>query len=142
MAATEGNTLAYAAKDTSGVLSPFRFDRREVGADDVAFKIQFCGICHSDLHFIKGDWGNSVYPMVPGHELVGVVTEVGANVTKFKQGQRVGVGCLVGSCRDCRACHKGQEQYCPKMVMTYNAVDSDGTRTQGGYSSSMVAHQE
>eukprot|EP00897_Mesotaenium_endlicherianum_P001982 jgi/Mesen1/1811/ME000140S00755 len=130
MAALEGNTLAYAARDSSGVLSPFKFDRREVGPDDVAFKIQFCGICHSDLHQIKGEWGNSTFPMV------------GANVSKFKEGQRVGVGCLVRSCHDCEACAKNVEQYCPKLVWTYNSEDYDGTRTQGGYSTNMVVNQD
>eukprot|EP00897_Mesotaenium_endlicherianum_P010713 jgi/Mesen1/9670/ME000674S09282 len=142
MAASAGKTLGYVARDSSGVLTPFRFDRREVGPDDVALKIQFCGICHSDLHQIKNHWGNSTYPMVPGHEIVGVVTRVGANVSKFKEGQRVGVGCMVRSCKACKACSKGQEQYCPGVVFTYNSQDVDGTPTHGGYSSNMVAHQD
>ncbi|MCO5611649.1 hypothetical protein L7F22_065903 [Adiantum nelumboides] len=132
----------YAAQDSSGHLAPFVFTRRATGPQDVTFKISYCGICHSDLHQIRDEWGGSIYPMVPGHELVGVVTEVGAEVTKFKVGDRVGVGCMVSSCAECDACEKKVEQYCPRAVWTYNSRDAQGKPTYGGYSSLMVADEK
>ncbi|XP_019185345.1 PREDICTED: 8-hydroxygeraniol dehydrogenase-like isoform X3 [Ipomoea nil] len=130
--------LGFAARDTSGLLSPFKFSRRETGEKDVQFKVLYCGICHSDLHQMKNEWGNTVYPLVPGHEIVGVVTEIGSKVEKFKVGDKVGVGCLVGSCRKCESCENDLENYCPQLVLTYNAA---GTITYGGYSDIMVADE-
>jgi alcohol dehydrogenase (NADP+) len=117
--------------------------RRETGAHDVAFDIHFSGICHSDIHTVRGEWGRAKYPIVPGHEIAGVVTAAGAEVTKFKVGDRVGVGCFVDSCRECDNCRAGIEQYCTEtgMVGTYNAVDRDGERTQGGYSGAIVVDE-
>jgi cinnamyl-alcohol dehydrogenase len=131
----------YAARDTSGVLSPLTFSRRATGENDVRFKILYCGICHSDLHFVKNEWGITNYPVSPGHEVVGVVTEVGSKVEKFKIGDKVGVGCLVGSCRSCQACATDYEQYCPKQIATYGGRDVDGTQTYGGYSDHMVTNE-
>lgn len=134
--------FGYACHDSSGVLSPFKFQRREVKVHDVAFDIKFCGICHSDVHQMKNEWGNSAYPMVPGHELAGVVTAVGSEVTKFKVGQHVGVGCMVGSCHGCDACGKGLEQFCPKVCFTYNSKDPEGNTTYGGYSTHVVVDEK
>nr|GMC59681.1 8-hydroxygeraniol dehydrogenase-like [Ipomoea batatas] len=130
--------FGWAARDTSGALSPFKFSRRETGEKDVQFKVLYCGVCHSDLHQIKNEWGNATYPLVPGHEIVGVVTEVGSKVEKFKVGDKVGVGCLVGSCRKCDNCTGDLENYCPGAVPTYNA---NGIVTFGGYSDIMVADE-
>ena len=107
----------------------------------MVIKILYCGICHSDLHSIKNEWKNAKYPMVPGHEIAGEVTEVGKNVTKFKAGDRVGVGVMVNSCQSCESCNKGFENHCPGIIPTYNTVDLDGTITYGGYSSMLVAHK-
>lgn len=134
--------LGYAARDTSGHLSPFKFTRKPRGPEDVTFKVLFCGVCHSDLHQIHNDWKNSKFPMVPGHEIIGTVTEVGTAVTKFKVGDTVGVGCLVLSCMECESCEKGLEQYCEKYVWTYNSEYPEGTATQGGYSNIMMADQK
>ncbi|KAL1801962.1 hypothetical protein ACET3Z_030609 [Daucus carota] len=133
--------LGWAASDTSGVLSPFKFSRRATGDNDVRFKVLYCGICHSDLHMIKNEWGFTQYPVVPGHEIVGVVTEVGSKVEKVKVGDHVGVGCLVGSCGSCDSCCDDLENHCAKQVLTYSALYFDGTITQGGYSESMVADE-
>ncbi|KAK6154145.1 hypothetical protein DH2020_013784 [Rehmannia glutinosa] len=133
--------FGWAAKDSSGVLSPFNFSRRATGDEDVQFKVLYCGICHTDLHNVKNEWGFSQYPVVPGHEIVGVVTEVGKKVHKFKVGDKVGVGCLVGSCRSCGSCEKDLENYCPKLMMTYGSVYYDGTTTYGGYSDIMVSNE-
>ncbi|KAL1326854.1 hypothetical protein HN51_036978 [Arachis hypogaea] len=134
------NAFGWAATDTSGQLSPFHFSRRENEADDVTLKILFCGVCHSDLHTIKNDWGFTTYPVVPGHEIAGIVTKVGSNVTKFKEGDRVGVGVIVDSCKECECCQQDLENYCPRTVYTYNSPYK-GTRTQGGYSDFVVVHQ-
>ncbi|XP_050381750.1 probable mannitol dehydrogenase [Argentina anserina] len=131
----------WAARDPSGVLSPFKFSRRETGEKDVAFKVLYCGICHSDLHSIKNEWANAVYPMIPGHEIVGQVTEVGSKVKTFKVGDKVGVGCLVGACGSCESCGKDIENYCSKMIFTYGSKYHDGTVTYGGYSDIMVADE-
>ncbi|XP_009592886.1 8-hydroxygeraniol dehydrogenase-like isoform X3 [Nicotiana tomentosiformis] len=133
--------FGWAARDISGVLSPFNFTRRATGEKDVQFKVMYCGICHSDLHQLKNEWSNSIYPMVPGHEVVGVVTEVGNKVEKFKVGDKVGVGCLVGSCRKCENCDNNLENYCPDQIMTYNGIYTDGTTTYGGYSDIMVTDE-
>ncbi|KAM7515828.1 hypothetical protein LguiA_005411 [Lonicera macranthoides] len=134
-------TFGWAARDTSGVLSPFNFSRRATAEKDVRFKVLYCGICHSDLHMVKNEWGITHYPIVPGHEIVGIVTEVGNKVEKFKVGDKVGVGCLVGSCGSCDSCANDLENYCPKMILTYSAPNSDGTITYGGYSETMVADE-
>ncbi|KAH8943557.1 hypothetical protein BDL97_13G058200 [Sphagnum fallax] len=142
-AATEVEVTAWAAKDTSGHLAPFTFSRRATGPGDVKFKVLFCGVCHSDLHQIHNDWGGSQYPMVPGHEIVGEVTEVGSEVKAFKVGEIVGVGCMVNSCQTCDPCTRHLEQYClKKVIWTYSDKDYDGTPTQGGYSTIMVCKQE
>jgi uncharacterized zinc-type alcohol dehydrogenase-like protein len=134
---------SYAAKNETDKLSPFSFERREVGATDVQFEILFCGVCHSDLHQVRNEWGGTRYPMVPGHEIVGRVTKVGAKVKKFKAGDLAGVGCLVDSCRDCDNCKKGLEQFCRKgPVSTYNSKDKHlGGYTYGGYSNQIVVDE-
>lgn len=130
--------LGYAARDTSGVLSPINFSRRETGDEDVRFKVLYCGVCHSDLHSVRNEWYNARYPMIPGHEIVGVVTEVGSKVKKVKVGDNVGIGCIVGCCRSCDQCGADEEQYCPKMVQTYN---DSAVVTYGGYSDHMVVNE-
>ncbi|KAJ4962729.1 hypothetical protein NE237_022668 [Protea cynaroides] len=134
-------TFGWAARDTSGVLSPFKFSRRATGDEDVTFKVHYCGVCHSDLHCVKNEWGISTYPLLPGHEMAGIVTEVGSKVMKFKVGDRVGVGCLVGACHTCDNCKNDLENYCPKGIQTYNSIDFDGSMTYGGYSDIMVANE-
>ncbi|CAN6543724.1 unnamed protein product [Malus baccata var. baccata] len=132
--------FGWAARDSSGVLSPFKFSRRETGKNDVTFKVLYCGICHTDLDMIKNEWGNSTYPLLPGHEIVGVVTEVGIKVEKFKVGDHVGVGYMAGSCQSCDSCSTNAENYCPKMIVTFGDIYHDGTPTYGGYSDIMVAN--
>ncbi|XP_078151414.1 putative cinnamyl alcohol dehydrogenase 5 [Carex rostrata] len=135
--------IGLAAHDTSGLLSPFPFSRRNNGDNDVTLKILYCGICHSDLHILKNDWKFTKYPIVPGHEIVGEVTEVGSKVNKFKLGDKVGIGCFVNSCRSCHGCTTGFENYCPVPIYTYNSVDpEDGTVTYGGYSDMIVVNQD
>jgi alcohol dehydrogenase (NADP+) len=134
---------AYAAPSADGELIPTTIERRAVGPHDVLIEIKFAGICHSDIHTVRGDWGPQQYPLVPGHEIAGVVTEVGAAVTKHALGDRVGVGCMVNSCRECANCLKGEEQYCLNgMIGTYGAEDRDGTITQGGYSTHVVVTED
>lgn len=135
---------AYAAHSPTGPLGLFDFERRTARADDVVIEILFCGVCHSDVHNVRNDWGNANYPMVPGHEIVGRVISTGSEVTRFNHGDAVGVGCLVDSCRHCAACGKGWEQYCENgRVDTYNSIDPhDGQRTQGGYSDKIVVSQD
>jgi uncharacterized zinc-type alcohol dehydrogenase-like protein len=129
--------LGYAAQSADTPLAPFRFARRAPRPDDVSIAIAHCGVCHSDLHQARNDWHNSLYPMVPGHEIVGHVTAVGSAVTRFKVGDAVGVGCMVDSCRTCGPCSEGLEQYCVQFpIVTYN--DPHGTPTYGGYSESIV----
>ena len=131
----------FAAESASAPLASFTFERRDPGADDVEIKIRYCGVCHSDLHQARNEWANTVYPCVPGHEIVGEVTRVGKNVTAFKVGDLAGVGCMVDSCRTCEACKSGQENYCkPGFTATYNSPDakSEGGHTFGGYSSHIV----
>lgn len=137
-------TKSYAVHSNTSNLEPWELERRAPGPNDVAFDILFCGVCHSDIHQIKNEWGNSVYPMVPGHEIVGKVTSVGSNVTKHKVGDTVGIGCLVDSCRTCENCEQGQEQYCLNGNSgTYNSYEQDKvTPTYGGYSKSIVAHED
>lgn len=132
----------YAAHDAKSPLVPYRFDRRDPGPEDVVIDIEYCGICHSDIHQVRDEWGGSLFPMVPGHEIVGKVTAVGSAVTKFKVGDLAGVGCLVDSCRTCSNCKAGEEQFCEKqMVLTYNSKDKEGNLTFGGYSTNIVVDQ-
>ena len=133
----------YAARDKQSPLGSFDFERREVGPKDVLIDIQFCGVCHSDLHQVRDEWGGSIYPMVPGHEIVGRVAKVGAQVKKFKAGDLAGVGCMVDSCRECNSCREGEEQYCDRgqTVLTYNSRAKDGSPTYGGYSNNIVCDE-
>jgi uncharacterized zinc-type alcohol dehydrogenase-like protein len=133
----------YAAHNATTPLASWDFERRVVGVDDVLIDIIFCGVCHSDLHQIKNEWGNSIYPMVPGHEIVGRVRETGTAVTRFKAGDLVGVGCLVDSCRTCDNCKEGLEQYClTGNTGTYNSRYPDGMPTYGGYSNNIVVRED
>ncbi len=132
-------TYAYAARSASTPLAPFSFERRSPGAQDVAIDILYCGVCHSDLHTARGEWPGTIYPCVPGHEIVGRVTAVGAGVTKVKVGDLVGVGCMVDSCRSCPSCGEGLEQYCEHgFTATYNGPVYGGENTYGGYSTAIV----
>jgi uncharacterized zinc-type alcohol dehydrogenase-like protein len=137
------HTKAFAAAAAKAPLGPFSLDRRPTGDRDVAIEIRYCGICHTDLHQVSDDWGGGIFPMVPGHEIAGVVTAVGGKVTKFKPGQHVGVGCFVDSCRTCAECRKGTEQYCTaQLVVTYNGRDKEGQPTYGGYSDKIVVDED
>ncbi|MEU6171243.1 NAD(P)-dependent alcohol dehydrogenase [Streptantibioticus parmotrematis] len=133
---------AYAAPAAKAPLERTTIERRAVGESDVLIDIKFAGICHSDIHQVREGWGEAIFPMVPGHEIAGVVSQVGSGVTKFAVGDRVGVGCMVDSCRECENCRKGLEQYCLQgMVGTYNAVGRDGEPTYGGYSEKVVVDE-
>ena len=134
------NVLGYAARSAEDALAPYRFERRVPRPDDVVIEILYCGVCHSDLHQARNDWGNSIYPIVPGHEIIGRVISVGSEVTRFKPDDHVGVGCMVDSCRQCEACEQGLEQYCAEFpTVTYNAIDRhDKMPTFGGYSEKIV----
>jgi alcohol dehydrogenase (NADP+) len=132
----------YAATTAKAPLGPFTFDRREPGPRDVQIDIAFCGVCHSDLHQVRDEWGGAIFPMVPGHEIVGRVTAVGSEVTRFAVGDLAGVGCMVDSCRSCSNCSDGEEQYCTTgTVYTYNSRDAKGTVMQGGYSNNIVVDE-
>ena len=134
---------AYAAPSATEPLVPTTIERRDVGPKDVLIEIKYAGICHSDIHTVRGDWGAITYPQVVGHEIVGVVAEVGSEVTLHQVGDRVGVGCMVNSCRECENCLAGMEQYCLKgNIQTYNGVDVDGSITQGGYSTHVVVVED
>jgi uncharacterized zinc-type alcohol dehydrogenase-like protein len=135
--------LGYAAKTPTAPLAPFTFDRREPRPDDVVIEILYCGVCHSDLHQARNDWGFSEYPIVPGHEVIGRVVSVGDSVTKFKAGDLAGIGCMVDSCRQCHPCQQGLEQYCEEgNVQTYNGHDRhDHQPTYGGYSQTIIASE-
>ena len=133
----------YAAHDMKSPLVPFNFERREPGPNDVVVEIAYCGICHSDIHQVRNEWGGSIYPMVPGHEIVGHVAAIGGSVTKFKKGDPVGVGVMVDSCRICENCRAEAQPYCVKgMVGTYNARDYKGELTFGGYSNNIVVDEK
>ena len=134
---------AYAATSATEPLTRTTIERRDVGPHDVAFDIKFAGICHSDIHTVRNEWGRARFPIVPGHEIAGIVTEIGSEVTRYQVGDRVGVGCFVDSCRECDNCKAGEQQYCTGggMVGTYNAVGRDGQRTQGGYSTAIVVDE-
>ncbi|MGI8431962.1 MAG: alcohol dehydrogenase catalytic domain-containing protein, partial [Chthoniobacterales bacterium] len=138
---TENETAAaYAAQSATEPLGPFTIERRALRPSDVRIEILYTGVCHSDLHMARNEWGNSTYPIVPGHEIVGRITAVGENVTKFKEGDLAAIGCLVDSCQDCASCADGLEQYCEKgLTLTYNSKEADGALTYGGYSESIVA---
>ncbi|KAL7247107.1 hypothetical protein ACSBR2_002092 [Camellia fascicularis] len=132
----------WAARDPSGLLSPYKFGRRAVGSDDVSLKITHCGVCYADVVWTKNKFGDSKYPVVPGHEIAGIVQEVGSNVHHFKVGDHVGVGTYIDSCRDCEYCGMYMDVYCSKgAVSTFNSIDADGMVTKGGYSSYIVVHE-
>lgn len=134
---------AYAAQTPTTDLAPWSFDRREVGPHDVQIEILYCGVCHSDLHQIKNDWFPGIFPMVPGHEIVGRIIKVGNHVKKFKVADLAGVGCMVDSCQECENCKEGLEQYCLEgSTQTYNSLDRSGIPTYGGYSSTIVVREE
>lgn len=134
---------AYAAQSETSALAPMAIDRRDPRPNDVAIDIEYCGVCHSDLHAARNDWGGTTYPIVPGHEIIGRVRAVGSDVTGFKPGDRVGVGCMVDSCKSCSPCEDGLEQYCEKgMTGTYDKVLPDGSVTYGGYSRHIVVRED
>jgi uncharacterized zinc-type alcohol dehydrogenase-like protein len=137
-------TRGYAAHGPTSQLEPFSFDRREPGPRDVLIEIDYCGVCHSDIHQARDEWGNSIFPMVPGHEIIGRVARAGAEVTRFRQGDLAGVGCFVDSCRACASCRGGEEQYCENhLVATYNGTERDEkTPTFGGYSNQIVVDED
>lgn len=137
-------THAYAAQSADAKLEPFSFHRREPGENDILLEILYCGVCHSDIHQVRNEWGGSMYPMVPGHEIVGRVSRVGAEVKAFHVGDLAGIGCFVDSCRTCDSCRAGQEQYCEvHLAATYNGTEMDQvTPTYGGYSKRIVVNEE
>jgi len=136
------NAKGYATSAAKAALEPYSFERREPREHDVAIAIKYCGICHTDIHQARDEWGGATFPMVPGHEIAGVVTAIGSKVTKFKVGDKVGIGCFVDSCRQCEQCKEGLEQYCALgAIWTYNAVDKNGEPTMGGYSDNIVADE-
>ncbi|EKE84383.1 NAD(P)-dependent alcohol dehydrogenase [Idiomarina xiamenensis] len=137
-------TIGYAAHSADSELVPYHFERRDLRANDVAIEILYCGVCHSDLHTVNGDWGPQPYPLVPGHEIVGVVRSVGDDVKNYQVGDHVAVGCMVDSCQHCDQCQHGEEQYCREgMTATYGSPDRiDGNSTQGGYSKHIVVREE
>ena len=138
-------TKAYGAESATSGLKPVTIERRAPGPHDVAIAIAYCGVCHSDLHAVRDDWGGTRFPIVPGHEIVGTVTAVGSAVKRWSVGQTVGVGCMVNSCKTCDACQEHEEQFCETgMTATYNSVDKhgDGTVTKGGYSTNIVVNED
>ena len=134
---------AYGAAWAKAPLAPFFIERRQPGPHDLLVEILYCGVCHSDIHQARGEWGTSIFPMVPGHEIVGIVTKVGDRVEKWKRGDTVGIGCFVDSCRECEACKAGEEQFCERgMSQTYNSYERDGrTPTYGGYSTCITVDE-
>ncbi len=137
-------TVGYAAHDSDAHMVPYHFERRDLRDNDVAIEILYSGVCHSDLHTVNGDWGDQPYPLVPGHEIVGRVTDIGQDVKNYEVGQHVAVGCMVDSCQECDQCHNHDEQYCRKgMTPTYGAPDRiSGEITQGGYSKHIIVREE
>ncbi|MBF9232161.1 NAD(P)-dependent alcohol dehydrogenase [Microvirga sp. BT350] len=144
MATFRYKTFGYAAQSVGARLTPFSFERRALRPNDVAMEILYCGVCHSDLHWARNDWGWSAYPVVPGHEIIGRVIEVGSEVTRFKADDHVAVGCMVDSCQHCDQCRKGEEQLCREgNTLTYGSPDRiTQEMTQGGYSKHVVVRQE
>lgn len=138
------NVLGYAAKSATDALEPYHFTRRDPRATDVVIDILYCGICHSDLHTARSDWEGTIYPVIPGHEIIGRVVSVGSEVTRFQPGDAVGVGCMVDSCQHCKACRRGLEQYCEETpTFTYNSRDRQDQRvTYGGYSQQIVVTEK
>lgn len=138
------NVRGYAAPSAKAQLAPYQFERRDMRSDDVVIEILYCGICHSDLHSVNNDWGWSMFPIVPGHEIIGRVEKVGPAVTRFKPGDHVGVGCMVDSCQKCEACNQGLEQYCnERPTLTYDNIDRhDKMRTFGGYSEKIIVREK
>ncbi len=135
-------TRAYASTAAGSTPAPWQYEPRQPRPDDVTIEILYCGVCHTDIHFVDNDWGMTQYPVVPGHEIIGRVTAVGADVSNFKTGDTVGVGCLVDACRECPCCEKGLEQYCAQGVWTYNGVDRhDGKVTYGGYAEGILVSE-
>jgi uncharacterized zinc-type alcohol dehydrogenase-like protein len=134
----------YAAMQAQAKMTPWEFERRDLGAHDVSLDVKYSGICHSDIHQVREEWGPAIFPMVPGHEIAGIVSQVGSSVTKFKVGDRIGVGVFVDSCRTCPSCLKGLQQYCIEgMTGTYNQLERDGkTPAMGGYSNIMVVNED
>ena len=137
-------TIGYAAQSAGDTLAPWEFERRDLRPNDVAMEVLYCGICFTDIHQVQDDWGWGIFPMVPGHEIVGRVTDVGSDVTQFKKGDTVAVGCMVDSCQECDQCHHGEEQFCREgMTLTYAGRDRiNGETTQGGYSKHLVCREE
>ncbi len=134
---------SYAAQNATTPLAPFNFERRDAGPNDVQIEIMYCGVCHSDIHQVRDEWGGSIYPMVPGHEIIGRITGVGDEVKNFKVGELAGVGCFVDSCRTCPSCLANEEQYCDNgMTATYNGRDKEGNPTYGGYSTQIVVDEK
>ena len=144
MVQTAVSAAGYAARDAKTPLTPFAFERREPGAHDVAIDILYCGVCHSDIHQARDEWSNTIWPCVPGHEIVGRVTAVGGHTTKFQVGDIAGIGCMVGSCGHCEACRAGDEQYCENgFLATYNGpMQPDGSNTFGGYTNRIVVDEK
>lgn len=138
------DVLGYASTSAKEALVPYNFVRRDPRTDDVVIEILYCGICHTDLHYIQNDWGKSNYPLVPGHEIIGRVISVGSDVKRFKPNDVVGVGCMIDSCQNCSACHQGLEQYCEEVpTFTYNSIDRrDKTPTFGGYSEKIIVNEK
>lgn len=136
-------TKSFAAPAASAPLAPFTFEHRDLRENDIHIEIHYCGVCHSDIHQVRDEWGHGMFPMVPGHEIVGKIVAVGSKVKKFKVGDLAGVGCMVDACLDCHSCNEGLEQFCENgFVGTYNSKNKDGTPTYGGYSSSIVVREE
>ena len=137
-------TKGYAAQDAKTTPAPFNYEHREPGPHDVLLDIRFCGICHSDIHQARNEWGGSLYPMVLGHEIVGEVSQVGSEVSKFKKGDLAAIGCMVDSCRECASCKADEEQYCDRSatIWTYNGKDKNGNLIFGGYADHIVVDEE
>jgi uncharacterized zinc-type alcohol dehydrogenase-like protein len=135
--------IGWGARGANKPLAPFSFSRRELGAHDVLIEILYCGICHSDIHKVRDEWGGSLFPMVPGHEIVGIISAIGSKVKKYKVDDKVGVGCMVDSCRQCSSCQENLQQYCDEgATLTYGSITRDGLEiTQGGYSSHIVVDE-
>ena len=135
--------IGYGAQSAKSSIAPLDFERPDPGRNDIRIEILYCGVCHSDIHQARDEWGGSIYPMVPGHEIVGRVSHVGSEVTKFAVGDLAGVGCMVDSCRECESCRSGEEQYCDRgqTVLTYNGRYKDGTPTYGGYSDHIIVDE-